>query len=498
MTLHTPPDTERRHAPLELSPGEFRQLGHTLVDRIATLLEQLPSLPVTRGATPSQVRARLGDAALPDEGRDAPRLLEAATSLLMDQSLFNGHPRFWGFITSPPAPLGVLADLLASAINPNVGGFVLSPVATEIERQTIRWIAEFIGYPASCGGIMVSGGNMANMVAFLAARRARAAWDVRTEGLRAGPGQLTVYTSRQTHTWIQKAADLFGLGLDAIRWIETDGAQRMRMDLLEEAITRDRAAGHVPFMVVGTAGTVSTGAIDPLREIADLCRRHELWFHVDGAYGAPAAALPESSEDLKALALADSVAVDPHKWLYAPLEAGCTLVRDLRHLAEAFSFHPEYYLFERGTGDDAPTYFHELGPQNSRGFRALKVWLALQQVGREGYVRMIRDDIALAAAMHDAVSRYAELEPLTLGLSICTFRYVPPDRASDAEYLNRLNTELVLRLQASGDVFLSNAVVDGRYALRACIVNFRTQRSDVEALPEIVLREGRALHARHR
>src|SRR5690606_27793087 len=179
------------------------------------------------------------------------------------------------------------------------------------------------------------------------------------------------------------------------------------------------------------------------------------------------------------------------KWLYAPLEAGAVLVRDVSHLADAFSFHPEYYLFAEGEGDDRPTYFHELGLQNSRGFRALQVWLTLQQVGREGYVRMIRDDIALAAALHAAVGAHPELEPLTLGLSIATFRYVPPDKRGDEAHLNRLNTELVLRLQASGEAFVSNAVIDGRYALRACIVNFRTQRSDVEALPELVLRLGR-------
>lgn len=486
-------DADRRSTPIELSPDEFRRLGHELVDQLAELFATLPQRPVTRGRTPSEVRAQLGGGALPARGSEAGPLLERASQLLFDSSLFNGHPRFWGFITSPPAPLGVLGDLLAAGVNPNVGGFVLSPVATEIERQTVRWIAELIGYPADGGGIMVSGGNVANMVAFLAARRARAAWDIRAQGLRAGPGQLTVYTSRETHTWIQKAADLFGLGLDAIRWIPTDDAQRMRLDALEDAIRRDHEAGHVPFLVIGTAGTVSTGAIDPLRGVADLCRRHELWFHVDGAYGAPAAALPEASDDLKALALADSVAIDPHKWLYAPLEAGAVLVRDARHLVDAFSFHPEYYLFATGDGEDQPTYFHELGIQNSRGFRALKVWLTLQQVGREGYEQMIRDDIALAAAMHEAVAAHAELEPLTLGLSICTFRYVPPDKRGDEPYLNRLNTELVLRLQACGEAFVSNAVVGGRYALRACIVNFRTQRSDVEALPELVLRLGREI-----
>lgn len=337
---------------------------------------------------------------------------------------------------------------------------------------------------------------MANMLALLAARRARAPWNIRQQGLRRG-AQLIVYASRETHTWIQKATDLFGFGLDAIRWIETDPGQRMRTDLLEQAIEIDRAAGHVPLLVIGTAGTVSTGAIDPLGDIAAICRRHHVWFHVDGAYGAPAAVLPEAPDDLKALSVADSVAVDPHKWLYAPLEAGCTLVRDPSHLTDAFSFHPPYYHFTDGDDGESPTNFHEHGLQNSRGFRALKVWLGLRQAGRAGYVRMIRDDIAMAASIFEAAKTHSELEAFTLALSIATFRYVPSDLtltgAERERFLNDLNSALVTRLQAGGELFVSNAVINGAYVLRACVVNFRTGRSDVEALPEIVVRTGRAL-----
>lgn len=486
-----------RHAALDLTPGQFRALGHDLVERIATHLETLPDRPVTRGDTPAQVRALLGQAALADGPADPARTLEEAAHLLLEHSLFNGHPRFWGYITASPAPLGILGDLLAAAVNPNAGAYILSPVATEIEKQTVRWIAELIGYPAECGGLMVSGGNMANMVAFLAARRAKASWDIRQGGLRAGPAQLVAYASRETHTWIHKAADLFGLGLDAIRWIDTDDGQRMRVDALERAIAADRAAGHAPFCVIGTAGSVSTGAIDPLGGIADVCRRHDLWFHVDGAYGAPAACLPEAPADLKALSLADSVAVDPHKWLYAPLEAGCTLVRDPRHLVDAFSFHPEYYHFSDAGDGGAPTNFYELGLQNSRGFRALKVWLGLRQAGRDGYVRMIRDDIALADAMFRAAQAHPELEPFTLGLSIATFRFVPAELTlagpAREQYLNELNSALITRLQAEGKAFVSNAVIGGRYVLRACVVNFRTERADAEALPGIVVTTGRAV-----
>jgi glutamate/tyrosine decarboxylase-like PLP-dependent enzyme len=487
-----------RENPLDLPPDEFRRLGHALVDRIARHLETLPARAVTVGDSTPRVRELLGQGPVPERGTDPGRLLAETADLLFEHSLFNAHPRFWGYITSSPAPLGILGDMLAASVNPNVGAFILSPVATEIERQAIRWIAELLDFPSDCGGIMVSGGNMANMVAFLAARRARAPWDVREAGLHAGRGQLVVYASRETHTWIQKAADLFGLGLQSIRWIDVDRAQRMDVGALDRAIAADRGAGRLPFLVVGTAGSVSTGAIDPLPRIAEICREQDLWFHVDGAYGAPAAVLPEAPVDLKALALADSVAVDPHKWLYAPLEAGCTLVRDKAHLTNAFSFHPQYYHFDKGEGDEAPTNFHELGPQNSRGFRALKVWLGLRQAGRDGYIRLIRDDIALTAALHDAVAAHPELEALTLNLSISTFRYLPPSMRDDpvahTDYLNELNASILTRLQAGGELFVSNAVIDGVYALRACLVNFRTNEADVRALPDVVARVGRTVH----
>jgi glutamate/tyrosine decarboxylase-like PLP-dependent enzyme len=307
-----------------------------------------------------------------------------------------------------------------------------------------------------------------------------------------------VYASAETHTWIQKAADLAGLGTASIRWIPTDGSLRMDVAALRRAMAADAAAGCIPAIVVGTAGSVSTGAVDPLPEIAAICREQGAWFHVDGAYGGFAAAVPEAPDDLRGLAHADSIAVDPHKWLYAPLEAGCALVRDAEALRAAFSYHPPYYHFE-----ERATNYVDYGPQNSRGFRALKVWLALRHVGAAGYRTMIGDDIRLSRAMADAVRRHPELEFVTQGLSITTFRFIPPDvrPAGDPEtdrYLDALNREVLDRLQRGGEAFVSNAVVGGRYVLRACIVNFHTTQADVEALPEIVARVGRDAHAQLR
>jgi glutamate/tyrosine decarboxylase-like PLP-dependent enzyme len=269
----------------------------------------------------------------------------------------------------------------------------------------------------------------------------------------------------------------------------------MNLDELELRYRQDIDQGYQPFLVVGSAGTVSTGAIDPLPALAAFCQEHKLWFHVDGAYGAFASSVPGAPPDLKALHLADSVAVDPHKWLYAPLEAGCALVRNASALKNAFSYHPSYYNFEV----EATNYF-DLGPQNSRGFRALKVWLALQHAGASGYRDMIQDDITLAQYLYNLAVEHPELEAFTQSLSITTMRYVPRElRASlgskqTQDYLNKLNERLLADIEKSGEAFISNAVIDGTYALRFCITNFRATASDIEAMPQLVVKLGRLAH----
>jgi aromatic-L-amino-acid decarboxylase len=477
-----------RRSPLDLDPQTFRALGHQLVDDLTTLLEELQSparRPVVPEQTAAEVEAALGKSPLPEEGTPADELLREATSLVFDRSLLDGHPRFWGYVIGAPAPIGTLGDLLASGVNPNVGGWPIAPVATAIEQQTLRWLAELLGYPFG-DGILVSGGNMANFVGFLAGRRAQASWDVRAEGLESR--RLCVYTSSETHTWIQKAADMFGLGTNAIRWIETDGEQGMRVDALRDAVAADRDAGSIPFLVVGTAGSVSTGAIDPLPELRRLCDEERLWLHVDGAYGGFAACLPDAPADLKALSEADSLAIDPHKWLYAPVEAGALLVRDANALVDTFAYRPSYYHL-----DDDTVNYYERGPQNSRGFRALKVWLALRQAGRRGYVESIGEDCRLARLLYDLCDEDRELEARTHNLSVTTFRLHPDGMEGDE--LDRLNEELLERLQTGGEAFVSNAVIGGSYFLRACIVNFRTTEDDIRALPEIVKRVGSELLA---
>jgi glutamate/tyrosine decarboxylase-like PLP-dependent enzyme len=449
----------REPAIIDMPPDEFRDIGHQLIDNIADLLADIGKRKVTPYLTPEQARELFGtEKPIPRKGEDAKKLVADIYELLSSHSLFNGHPRFWGYITAGAAPIGVLGDLLAAAINPNVGGWKLSPIASEMEIQSVRWIAELLGYPADCGGLLVSGGNMANFVT-------------------------------EVHTWIEKATDLFGMGTDAIRHIKTDSEQRLDIDDLRRQIEKDLKDNYLPMLVAGSAGTVSTGVVDPLHKIASVCREYGIWFHVDGAYGGFAAAADEVPEDIRGLSKADSVAVDPHKWLYAPLEAGCALVRDPQLLRDAFAYHPPYYHFKKEEGVN----FVDYGLQNSRGFRALKVWLVLKQAGREGYRRMINEDIQLSKYMLKLLDDHENFEVFTRNLSIVTFRYVPTDLKSGPkeDYLNDLNDAILFQLEKSGELYISNAVIDGRFLLRACIVNFRTRAGDVEAMPEIIARYGK-------
>lgn len=489
------PDTET--APVDLAPDAFRELGHQLIDRLAEFLESVPQRAAAPNASPAEVRARLGNRSLPESGDAPAALLSRACDLLFDGVRINGHPRSWGYIVGSPAPIGALADLIVATVNPNMASWNGAPMAAEMELQVIRWIAELLGYPVECGGILVSGGNMANFVGLLVARTSQADWNVREEGLAAGRG-LRVYVSAETHTWIEKAADLFGLGTDSIRWIETDGEQRMRIDLLRREIQRDRASGAKPFLVVGTAGTVSTGAVDPLLRLAEIAQQEDLWFHVDGAYGAPAVLDPQAPRDLRGLRLADSVAVDGHKWLFAPVEAGCVLVRDRKLMRNSFAYRPSYYSFYDHPEEQEPVNFHEYGPQNSRTFRALKLWLALGQAGSRGYQRMICANIALAGTLARLLDAEPDFEVATRSLSITTFRYVPeelgPYDPSQRDYLDQLNRAVMEAVQRGGKAYLSNALVEGTFYLRTCITNFRSTEADVRALPGIVREQGQELH----
>lgn len=483
-----------------MQPERFAALGHALVDRLASELARLRERPVATGESAQAVRAALeAGRPLPQSGQDPESLLREAATLLFEHSTLSHHPRFHGYIAASPAPIGMLAELLAAALNANVAAWHAAPMASEIEVQTLRWLAELVGYggPADTAlpcGLLTSGGSAGNAIAVQLALHA-ALPESRERGL-AG-ARLAVYASDQTHAWLPRTLEQCGLGRQALRSIASDARQRLNVDALRAAIAADRAAGVRPLMVVGTAGTVATGAVDPLAAMAALCREEHLWLHVDGAYGAPAAcllgsedaaALGDAAADLAALPLADTLALDPHKWLYAPIEAGALLLREPGRLKAAFGAErPSYYGPAADDDDDSTSGsdFHALGPQNTRGFRALKVWLALRMAGRAGYRRMIADDIALARRLAERVHATPGLELATQQLGVVSFRVRPP--GVDVETaLNALNRRLLAKLQADGRAFLSPAAVDGRFLLRACIVNFHTTAADVDALPALV------------
>jgi glutamate/tyrosine decarboxylase-like PLP-dependent enzyme len=436
--------------------------------------------------------ASLFDEPLPEEGRPADEVLAAVRDRVLAHPFGNAHPRFFAFINATADPLGTVADYLASAMNSNCWGG--DHAAIHVEDRVMRWIAEILGLPPTAEGLLTSGGSMANLTALAAAREAMAP-GVRDDGF-AGTPPLVAYASDQVHNCVDKAVDLLGIGRRQLRKISTDDRFRLRVEALHEAIVADRKAGLRPAIVVGNAGTVNTGAIDPLDELADLCAREGLWFHADGAYGAMASVSPRLRPLFKGLERAHSVAADPHKWLYMPYEAGAALVREPGRLAEAFRQPAPYLVHDPDSPVAGPVLFNERGPELSRGFKALKVWVGLKRHGRKGYAAAVEHDVALARFLADEVRRREDFELLAEPvLSIANFRFRPRGTdLSDAD-LDRLNRQIVNRLVASGGFFVAPTVLKGRTSMRAAIVNFRTREDDLVALLDESARAGRELLA---
>jgi len=419
------------------------------------------------------------DAELSTDGVPLDQLL-AECRTIMDLSRHNGHPRFFGYVASPSTPVGAYGDLLASALNANITCWRSGPAGTELERMVVRWLGSLIGYDSDAKGLLTSGGSMANMIALLIANRRKSGTDTARRGLWNSGPPMTIYASEEVHMSIPKAADILGFGRDRVRVVPCDERQRMRVDLLRQRIEADLREGLRPFCVVGSAGTVNTGVVDPLNEIAQIAGEFDLWFHVDGAYGAPGV-LDQRKKDLfVGLERADSVSLDPHKWLYVPVDAGCLLFRDAGAAMGAFSTEDADYIKTHGYSDDEAFAFWDYGVELSRRFRALKVWLTLQYYGTRRIAEAIGEDISLAAYLGEVVSEAEDFELLApVELSICCFRYVPEPGMSDAE-LNELNERIMALVQKGGRAYVSNATVNGRFALRACITNFRTTKADID------------------
>jgi len=461
----------------EWDAAELRRHGHRVVDLLVEHLTTLPDRPVFRPYPRDLAEARLA-APLPEQGRPADELLDEIAVTVLPWPLGNGHPRWAGWVNGPPSPVAVLTDALATAMNPSVAGG--NHAATYVEKQVVRWLGELLGLPG-WGGLLVSGGSAATVHALAAARHRATGGTVREAGLDQATAPLTVYASDQAHSAVAKAVELLGLGAAALRVLPADRDRRLPVDALAAALAADRERGARPMAVVASAGTVNTGAIDPLAAIAEVCAAYGVWLHVDGAYGAPAVLDPRYATELAPMAAADSLAVDAHKWLAVPYEAGAVLVRDEEGLRAAFSRVPAY-LSEDSDPDGVSwlPWFSEYGTQQTRGFRALKVWAALAHHGRAGYAETIGRDLDLAERLAARIELAPGLTLTSRGLSVVTFRRTPA--GVPAAELDGLNREVLRRVQLGGEAFLTGTELGGAFVLRACITNPRMRPEDADRL----------------
>lgn len=498
MTVKDLVQGESTMDPLQTGPKEesldpedwqaMRALGHRMVDDMMTYLETVRERPVWQ-PIPARVRAYFQQPA-PVKPEGFGHAYEDFIQFVLPHPMGNIHPRFWGWVIGTGTPFGMLADMLAAGMNPNVGGG--DHVANLVELQVLDWCKVILGYPAEASGLLVSGGSMANLVGLTVARNSRGRFYVRRRGLHASPKKMTLYGSREMHSSVQKSVELLGLGSDALRQLPVNAAFQIDLQALEAAIANDRAAGFQPFCVIGNAGTVNTGAIDPLTGLADICAREGLWFHVDGAFGALAMLSPVLRALLVGMDRADSLAFDLHKWMYMPYEVGCVLVRREEEHRLAFSLTPDYLAHgERGLAAGAK-WFSDYGVQLSRGFRALKVWMSIKEHGLEKYGRLIQQNVDQARYLASLVEATPNLQLIApVPLNIVCFRYVV-DRAADAS-LNEVNQELLIQLHESGIAVPSYTLIDGKYALRVAITNHRSRREDFDLFVREVIRLGNAL-----
>jgi glutamate/tyrosine decarboxylase-like PLP-dependent enzyme len=485
-----------RRSSLDISDEAMGQLSSQAVALVTDYFARVSDLPIFPDTAGGDTVRRLGSA-LPVEGEPIEKLLNDVRAIV-DGSRHNGHPRFFGYVASPATPPGAFADLIASSLNPTVTSWRSSPAATEVERLVVRWLGSLVGYGDAARGLLTSGGSMANLSALLIAHRSQSTGNPSRAGLwNAAP--MTIYASDQIHMSIPKAADTLGIGRDQVRSVESDDRFRMNVRALRDRIESDLKLGLKPFCIVASAGTVNTGAVDPLNEIADVAKLYGLWFHIDGAYGALGALDQRKRFLFAGLERADSVSLDPHKWLYTPIDAGCLLFREEAVARAAFSANEADYIKVHGLVDDEAFAFWDYGVELSRRFRALKIWLTLRYYGTRRIGEAISEDIALAEYMALRVQEAEDLELLApVELSICCFRYVPPEvrvnlDAASANDLARLNAELdqlnariMHTVQRGGEAYLSNATIKAKFALRACIMNFRTTRADIDETLDVV------------
>ena len=485
-------DEGHRARELTLDPADWSEVERIAVRVVADAVRHLGEVrdrPVWQ-ELPDEVRAGFRTA-LPTEPTPLAEVVREVQERVMPYPMGNIHPRFWAWFMGSSSFTGALADFLAGVQGSNLGGG--DHAAVLLDQQVVGWCREMVGMPASADGTLVDGGSAANLVGLTVARNAMAGVDVREEGVAAIPVPLRFYGSDQVHSCHRKAMEALGLGNRALRRIPADAAFRIDLDRLRAAIAEDRAAGFRPACVIASAGTVNTGAIDDLEALADLCVAEEMWLHVDGCIGALLAIAPRNAHRVTGLSRADSLALDPHKWLHAPFSVGCALIRCGPLLRQAYATMPEY-LESAPRGIAAGPWLHQLGPETTRSFRALKVWIMLKEHGVERFGRLIDQNVDQArhlAALVDGHPRLSLAAPQVTDI-VC-FRYDPG--GLDEATRKAVNVEIMLRLQETGTAALSDTSLGGAHALRVAICNHRTRYADLDLLVDEVVRTGDALRA---
>jgi aromatic-L-amino-acid/L-tryptophan decarboxylase len=470
---------------LEPSADEIRNWSNSVTQFMADYLGELRDRPVYRRISSREIRDQL-DPTLPTKGSEFDALLKVFRDTIVPFSRQNAHPRMFGYVQSPGTPLAAFADLLASGLNANLTVWRSAPAPVELERLTIDWIRQILGFNTEAGGLFVSGGSMANLAAIVAARQAK----------HDSAGRLRIYASSETHFSVAKAAALLGIGRENVRHVAVDERFRIRVDDLVAKITADLDAGYIPFCVVANAGTVNTGAVDPLAEIREVANRFQLWMHVDGSYGAFAVLAKSTRKLFAGIEQADSIALDPHKWLYLPVDVGCVIYRDPEIARTAFAHEAEYTRVIGEEADEAFAFW-DYGPELSRRFRALKVWMLLKGVGIDSLSEAIENNLACTRHLESMVRGSDDFEMVApVELSIFCFRHVPVQLRSDSpQAIDAFNERLLIALQRDGSSYVSNATIRGRFALRGCVLNYRTTLRDMEILLDDLRRVAASLPA---
>lgn len=476
----------------DLSSEEFRKLGYRVVDMITEYYTSIRELPVFPDSTSAEIEQMFKED-LPEKGQAPNKILDEWESKVLPFTTHLGSPRYFGYVNGSGTMISTLAEALAASVNMNAGGWKPAPAATEIERRTIAWIAELIHFPDDCGGLFTSGGTMANFTAIETALRNKAPYDTTAKGLqnREFSGRFTIYMSdHEGHISIMRVADLLNLGRESVRLVKSKEDFTMDTQDLKRKLDEDINNGDVPFCVVAQVGSINVGAIDPLEEIAGICKQRNLWFHADGACGAVGAMLPEKKSQYRGLELADSVTLDPHKWLYIPYECGCVLIRNPEQLRRTFSMTAPYLkgALSKNSHTSELDYFNH-GPQMSRGFRALKVWMSLKHYGAEGYRKLLSQNVQCAEYLHRLVHNSEDFKAFHKpNLFMYCFQFAPQkilghwrgDEVKLNQHLDSLNQQIADEIQSSGVAFTMTSKVRNRVVIRLSICSHRTTLADID------------------